>query len=49
MADITIRKLEGDEKLQVMYELNAYAFHATPPLMNEQEWKENVRPRWAVC
>jgi hypothetical protein len=33
MADITVRKLEGDEKLQVMYGLNAYAFHAAPPLM----------------
>jgi len=37
VADIAIRKLEGDERLQVMYGLNAYALHATPPLMNEQE------------
>jgi predicted acetyltransferase len=48
MADIAIRKLEGDEKLQVMYELNAYAFHATPPSMNEQEWKENIGSREGV-
>jgi predicted acetyltransferase len=48
MPDITIRKLEGDERLQVMYGLNAYAFHATPPLMNEQEWKENVKSRERV-
>src|SRR5512136_565167 len=48
MANITIRKLEGDEKLQVMYGLNAYAFFATPPLMNEQEWQEYVKPREGV-
>ena len=48
MADITIRKLEGDEKLQVMYGLNAYAFFATPPLMNEQDWKEYVKLREGV-
>jgi len=48
MADITIRKLEGDEKLQVMYGLNAYAFYATPPLTDEQEWKEIVKPREGV-
>jgi predicted acetyltransferase len=48
MANITIRKLEGDEKLQVMYGLNAYAFFATPPLMNEREWKEYVKPREGV-
>ncbi len=48
MTDITIRKLEGDEKLQVMYGLNAYAFHAAPPLTDEQEWKNIVRPREGV-
>ena len=48
MTDITIRKLEGDEKLEAMYALNAYAFHATPPLMNKDEWKENVRRREGV-
>ena len=48
MADITIRKLEGDEKLHVMYGLNAYAFFATPPLRNEQEWQGYVKPREGV-
>jgi hypothetical protein len=48
MTDVTIRKLEGDEKLQVMYGLNAYAFHAAPPLTHEQEWKDIVRPREGV-
>jgi len=48
MTDITIRKLEGDEKLEVMYGLNAYAFHASPPLMNKDEWQEPVRQREGV-
>jgi predicted acetyltransferase len=48
MTDITIRKLEGDEKLQVMYELNAYAFHASPPPTDEKEWKEFIGPREGV-
>lgn len=38
MTDIAIRKLEGEEKLQVMYELDSYAFHASPPLPNKDEW-----------
>ncbi len=44
MADIAIRKLGGDEKLRVRYQLNAYAFHATPPLMDEQKWRESASP-----
>jgi len=48
MTDITIRKLEGDEKLAVMYNLNAYAFHASPPLMSKDEWQEPVRQREGV-
>ena len=48
MPDITIRKLEGEEKLAAMYNLNAYAFHPSPPLMDKDEWQEPVRHREGV-
>jgi hypothetical protein len=48
MPDIEIRRLEGDEKLEAMYSLNAYALHASPPLTNREEWNEIVRPRQGV-
>jgi predicted acetyltransferase len=48
MPDITIRRLEGEEKLEVMHCLNAYSLHASPPLRNKEEWKEFIRPRLGV-
>ena len=48
MPDIAIRRLEGDEKLEAMYSLNAYALHASPPLTNKEEWEGIVRPRQGV-
>lgn len=48
MTDITIRRLAGDEMLEAMYSLTSYALHASPPLTNQAEWNEIVRPRQDV-
>jgi hypothetical protein len=48
MPDTIVRRLEGAEKLEAMYRLNAYALHASPPLTNKEEWEGIVRPRQGV-
>ncbi len=41
MPDITIRRLEGDEKLQAMYSLNSYALNASPPLRTRKSGRRS--------
>jgi predicted acetyltransferase len=48
MTDTAVRSLQGDEMLEAMYSLNSYALHASPPLTDQQEWNEIVRPRQGV-
>jgi predicted acetyltransferase len=48
MTDIAIRRLAGDEMLEAMYSLTSYALHASPPLTDQAEWNEIVRPRQDV-
>ncbi len=48
MPDTAIRRLEGDEKLEVMYGLTSYALDPSPPLTNKEEWMGFVRPRQGV-
>jgi predicted acetyltransferase len=48
MTQTTIRQLYGDEMLEVMYGLDAYAFQASPPLTDKAEWQEVVRHREGV-
>jgi hypothetical protein len=48
MTHIVIRRLEGDEMLEAMYSLTSYALHASPPLTDQAEWNEIVRPRQDV-
>jgi hypothetical protein len=45
MTQTTIREIHGDEMLEVMYGLSAYAFHASPPLTDKAEWQEVVKRR----
>lgn len=45
MTDIIIRELRGDEMLEAMYSLNAYAFRESPPLTDKAEWQEVVKHR----
>jgi predicted acetyltransferase len=48
MTRTTIRQLQGDEMLEAMYPLTNYAFHASPPLPDKDEWKEFVKHREGV-
>jgi predicted acetyltransferase len=48
MTRTTIRELQGDEMVEAMYPLTSYAFHASPPLPDKDEWKEFVKHREGV-
>ena len=45
---ITIRSLQGEERLDTLYSLNMYAFHASPPYQDKEEWAKTVRERQGV-
>src|SRR5512145_442273 len=42
---ITIRPIEGQEILDINYELGSYAFRATPPMPDRQELESNLKAR----
>jgi GNAT superfamily N-acetyltransferase len=42
---ITIRQVEGQEMLDILYLLDNYAFRATPPFPNREEWEGRVKMR----
>jgi predicted acetyltransferase len=48
MTRTTIRELQGDEVVEVMHPLTNYAFHASPPLPDKDEWKEFVKGREGI-
>jgi len=48
MTNTIIRELDGEEMLETMYGLNAYAFHSSPPLTDKTEWQGIVRARGGV-
>jgi predicted acetyltransferase len=48
MTHISIRSLQGEESLDVLYNLGMYAFHASPPFQNKEEWAKIVRERKGV-
>jgi len=43
--NITIRRVEGDEMLDILYWLDNYAFRPTPPFPNREEWEEQMKTR----
>jgi GNAT superfamily N-acetyltransferase len=45
MSNITIRKVEGQEMLDILYQLDNYAFQPTPPFPNKEEWEGHVKSR----
>lgn len=45
MAETTIREIEGEEMLDVMYRMTSYAFRPTPPLPDREEHYEALRQR----
>ena len=45
MPDIAIRQVEGQEMLDILYQLDNYAFHPTPPFPNREEWEDRIKTR----
>ena len=48
MTDISIRPLQGEELLDVLYNLGMYAFRASPPFQDKEEWAKVARERKGV-
>ena len=45
MPNITIRQIEGQEMLDIVYLLDNYAFNPTPPFPNREEWETRMKTR----
>jgi len=45
MPQITIRPVEGQEMLDLLFRLDNYAFRPTPPFPNREEWEERIKSR----
>jgi GNAT superfamily N-acetyltransferase len=45
MDNITIRRVDGDEMLDILYWLDNYAFRPTPPFPSRDEWEEQMKTR----
>jgi predicted acetyltransferase len=43
MKNITIRQIEGQEMLDILYRLDNYAFRPTPPFPKREEWEDRVK------
>jgi hypothetical protein len=43
--NITIRQVEGQEMLDIVYLLDNYAFRPSPPFPNRDEWDERMKTR----
>jgi predicted acetyltransferase len=48
MTKISIRQIQDQEMLDVLYSLTQYSLHPSPPFENKEEWQENVRGRKGV-
>ncbi|MBN1428573.1 MAG: GNAT family N-acetyltransferase [Anaerolineae bacterium] len=48
MPNTTIREISGDEMLDIMHGMAAYAFHPSPPLIDKDDWLEVARKRQGV-
>jgi predicted acetyltransferase len=48
MKKITIRHLQGEEFLDVLFNFQMYAFRASPPFMEKESWANIVRQRKGV-
>jgi predicted acetyltransferase len=48
MTPTSIREITGKEMLEIMYQLNAYAFEPSPPLVDKGESEEALRERQGV-
>lgn len=48
MTNISIRALQGEELIEVLYGLNMYAFRPSPPFQDKETWAKIVRERKGV-
>jgi GNAT superfamily N-acetyltransferase len=48
MANISIRPLQGEEYIDVLFNFQMYAFRASPPFMEKEGWANIVRQRKGV-
>ena len=48
MNNIAIRPLQGEELLDILYSFQMYAFRASPPFPDKEEWAKIVRERKGV-
>ena len=48
MTNTSIRPLQGEELLDVLYNFQMYAFRASPPFMDKEEWTRIVRERKGI-
>lgn len=48
MSDIIVRRLEGDERIDVLHELGAYSLDPSPPLPDRERWRQEIGPREGV-
>ena len=42
---ISVRRVDGDEMLDILYWLDNYAFHPTPPFPEREEWEGLMKTR----
>ena len=46
MADnLTVRQVEGQEMLDLLFWLDNYAFHPSPPVPDREEWEKRIKTR----
>ncbi len=45
MPNIIARQVEGQEMLDILYNLDNYAFRPTPPFPDRQEWEARIKTR----
>ena len=45
MLNTIIRQVDGQEMLDILYQLDNYAFRPTPPFPNREEWDGRVKAR----
>jgi predicted acetyltransferase len=48
MTQTRIRRMSTEEMLEPMFPLTRYAFHASPPFPDKEEWEETIRQREGV-
>ncbi len=48
MTKISIRQIQDQEMLDVLYSLTQYSLYPSPPFEDKEKWEENVRGRKGV-